>query len=116
MESEMKINASKDCHRPGCANPIPPALACSQLCLDHFLDEASVRAEQALAHCQSGEPLQQEDLEWLLSDALATVQHLEAGADEPDANQRDRMLELVLSLANLQEYAAHHSIPVKRLA
>jgi hypothetical protein len=55
-------------------------------------------------------------LEWLLSDTLATVQQLEAGADEPDADQRDRMLELVLSLANLHEYAAHHSVAIKRLA
>jgi hypothetical protein len=107
---------ARHCHRPGCSNAIPPALVCTQLCLNHFLDEASVRAEQAFAHCQRGEALRSDDLEWLLSDALATVQQLEAGADEPDAEQRDRMLELVLSLANLHEYAAHHSIPVKRPA
>jgi len=113
----MKMNGTvRECHRPGCVNPIPPALTCAQLCLNHFLDEASVRAEQSFTHCQRGEALRPEDLEWLLTDALATVQQLEAGADEPDAEQRDRMLELVLSLANLHEYAAHHSIPVKRLA
>jgi hypothetical protein len=112
----MKSVTAKDCHRPGCPNPIPPALVCAQLCLDHFLDEASVRAEQAFMYCQRGEALHPTDLEWLLSDALATVRQLEAGADEPDAMQRDRMLELVLSLANLHEYAAHHSIPMKRPA
>jgi len=106
----------RQCHRPGCSSAIPPALVCTQLCLNHFLDEASVRAEQAFANCQRGEPLRSEDLEWLLSDTLATVQQLEADADEPDADQRDRMLELVLSLANLHEYAAHHSVAIKRLA
>jgi hypothetical protein len=112
----MKIVTTMDCHRPGCQNTIPPALVCAQLCLDHFLDEASVRAEQAFIYCQQGEELRPDDLEWLLSDALVTVKQLEAGADEPDETQRDRMLELVLSLANLHEYAAHHSIPMKRLA
>jgi hypothetical protein len=55
-------------------------------------------------------------LEWLLSDALAVVKNLEDGADEPNPEQRDRMLELLLILANLQEYVAHHSVRVERLA
>ena len=56
------------------------------------------------------------DLEWLLSDALAVVTNLEEGADQPNPEQRDRMLELLLIIANLQEYVAHHSVRVERLA
>ena len=50
------------------------------------------------------------DLEWLLADALAIVKNLEEAAAEPNPNQRERMLELLLVLANLHEYVAHHSI------
>ncbi len=56
------------------------------------------------------------DVEWLLADALAVVKNLEEGAGEPNPDQRDRMLELLLILANLHEYVAHHSVPLNRLA
>lgn len=56
------------------------------------------------------------DLEWLLADALAIVKNLEEGAGEPNSEQRDRMLELLLILANLHEYVAHHSIRLERRA
>ena len=56
------------------------------------------------------------NLEWLLSDALAIVKNLEESADQPDPDQRDRMLELLLILANLHEYVAHHSVHLQRLA
>jgi len=56
------------------------------------------------------------DLEWLLADALAIVKNLEEDAGEPNPEQRDRMLELLLILANLHEYVAHHSIRLDRRA
>jgi len=56
------------------------------------------------------------DVEWLLSDALAIVKNLEEKADTPQPEQRDRMLELLLMLANLHEYVAHHSIRLDKLA
>jgi hypothetical protein len=98
------------CNRAGCANAAPPALSTAQLCLDHFLDEAFVRSDLALTRCREGVPLSKESLEWLLSDALATVKNLEESAEEPCPEQRDRMLELLLMLANLHEYVAHHAV------
>ncbi len=83
-----------------------------QLCLDHFLDEAFVRNERAFQLCSQGQPLDSSGIEWLLSDALAIVKNLEEGADQPNPDQRDRMLELLLIVANLQEYVAHHSTQV----
>jgi hypothetical protein len=91
-------------------------LATSRLCLDHFLDEAFVRTDSAFASCREGTPITKESLEWLLSDALATVKNLEESADQPQPEQRDRMLELLLILANLHEYVAHHSLHVQRPA
>jgi hypothetical protein len=112
----MPSAGSANCQRPGCAKPSPSALASTQLCLDHFLDEAFVRTDQALTRCREGSPLSKDNLEWLLADALATVKNLEESADEPQPEQRDRMLELLLILANLHEYVAHHSVRVERPA
>lgn len=56
------------------------------------------------------------DLEWLLADALAIVKNLEENAADPNPEQRERMLELLLILANLHEYVAHHSIRLDRPA
>lgn len=104
------------CRREACPNAIPVALASEQLCLDHFLDEAFIRTDQALQGCRSGRSIDAKGLEWLLADALAIVKNLEEGAAEPKAEQRDRMLELLLILANLHEYVAHHSVRLERLA
>jgi hypothetical protein len=100
--------AGGTCRRAGCANPIPKSLAGEQLCLDHFLDEAFIRTDHAMQSCREGKFVNASSLEWLLSDALATVKNLEEGAAEPKPEQRDRMLELLLILANLHEYVAHH--------
>ena len=64
------------------------------MCLIHFLDEAFARTDQALDRCRRGIPMKSADLEWLLTDALAVVKNLEEGADTPNAEQRDRMLEI----------------------
>ena len=106
----MSAAPSGQCRRASCANTIPPTLAAERLCLDHFLDEAFVRTGEALERCRQGRAIQPKGLEWLLADALAIVKNLEEGTGEPSPEQRDRMLELLLILSNLHEYAAHHSI------
>ena len=112
----MNASISVPCRRDACPKTIPKALASEQLCLDHFLDEAFVRTDEALQGCRSGRPVNPKGLEWLLADALAIVKNLEEGAGEPNPEQRDRMLELLLILANLHEYVAHHSVRVGRFA
>jgi hypothetical protein len=112
----MKTAQPGSCRRIPCANPIPAALAAEHLCLDHFLDEAFVRTDHALARCRQGHSMNPEDLEWLLADALAIVKNLEEKAADPNPEQRERMLELLLILANLHEYVAHHSIRLDRPA
>jgi hypothetical protein len=112
----MNVGRSVACRHEACSKAIPRALSAEQLCLDHFLEEAFLRTDQAMQGCQGGHAIDAKTLEWLLSDALLIVNNLEEGAETPDAHQRDRMLELLLILANLHEYVAHHSIRVQRLA
>src|ERR1700690_3104850 len=112
----MNATSAGICRRTPCANLIPPSLAGEQMCLDHFLDEAFVRSDQIMQRFRSGSPFDSELVERLLSDALTIVTNLEEGAAEPNPKDRERMLELLLSLANLHEYAAHHSISLGRVS
>lgn len=112
----MTAAISSKCSRSGCVSALPQGLAGERLCLDHFLDEAFLRTDETLERADRGEELDPDDLEWLLSDALAIVKNLEEGAGDPKPDQRDRMLELLLILANLHEYVAHHSLRLLRPA
>jgi len=112
----MTAPAPAGCRRESCANTIPTALAAERLCLDHFLDEAFLRTDHMLTRCREGKAMSPGDVEWLLADALAVVKNLEEGAGDPNPEQRDRMLELLLILANLHEYVAHHSVQLHRPA
>ena len=112
----MSALAITSCRRTQCANPIPPALAAERLCLNHFLDEAFHRADHTLELCREGSAINASELEWLLADALAIVNNLDDQPAVPNFEVRDRMLELLLILANLHEYVAHHSIRLERLA
>jgi hypothetical protein len=112
----MESGALRICRKAPCANSIPSALSSEQLCLDHFLDEAFVRTNDTLSRCRERMPLTAADVEWLLTDALLIVKNLEEGSGEPVPEQRERMLDLLLMLANLHEYVAHHSVRLDRPA
>ncbi len=98
------------CRRGSCANLIPPSLASEHVCLEHFLDEALMRTDKATELCREGRPIDPKGLEQSLSDALTIVSSLDEETAGLDPGKRDRMLELLLSLANLHEYVAQHSM------
>lgn len=112
----MNAGVLRHCRRTQCRNSIPTALASEQLCLDHFLDEALVRTNHTFTRCREQCPLAPADLEWLLTDALLIVKNLEEEVGDPVPQQRERMLDLLLMLANLHEYVAHHSVRLDRPA
>jgi hypothetical protein len=122
----MDTSASASCRRTSCANVIPRSLLGEQLCLDHFLDEAFLRTDRALERCHSGQAIDSAALELLLADALQIVNNLDEEVAPPEAeprksdfrtdDQRDRMLELLLILANLHEFVARGAARVIRPA
>lgn len=112
----MGTSDSGSCRKISCANSIPHSLSREQLCLDHFLDEAYKRTDQAFERCRAGQPIDSVSLEWLLADALTIVNNLDVEPAERSEDQRDRMLELLLILANLHEYVAHVSTQTMRPA
>jgi len=86
--------------------------------MEHFLDEALLRTDETSRSCREGRPINPEELEWLLADALVIVTSLETDTEAQPSNavQRERMLELLLVLADLHEYVAHHSVRLDRPA
>ena len=84
----MATAAPRSCRVDRCAEGVPPALAAESLCLDHFLDQSFTRADFALDRCQRGESI----------------------AAKHDLAQQSRILELLLCIANLNDYIAHHSV------
>lgn len=112
----MDPGVLRNCRRAPCANSIPSALASEQLCLDHFLDEAFIRTNHTFTVCREQSVLTPADLEWLLTDALLIVKNLEEEVGAPVSEQRERMLDLLLMLANLHEYVARHSVRLDRPA
>ena len=65
-----------------------------------------MRTDQTFGRCREGRDVTPGDVEWLLADALAVVESLEEDTGTPDPEQRDRMLELLLTVASLHEYVA----------
>ncbi len=91
---------------------MPATLAQEVLCLDHFIEQAFARVRAALELCQQCKPVDRHVLDWLLADADFAAQSLALNGRAQTPTQRARLLELLLSLANLQEYLRHHSVQV----
>jgi hypothetical protein len=81
------------------------------LCVTHFLDQAFDHAGAALAFSRRSLPLDEGMLDCLLDDAHQAAQLLTVPADPPETASRERILEFLLYVANLHEYAAR--LPVR---
>lgn len=101
------------CRVAGCTETVPPALALEQLCLNHFIEQAFSRIGAALEDCRRGQNANPEALDWLLADAEFAVQALAQNDHVRTQAQRDKLLELLLSLSNLQDYVRHHSVQLR---
>jgi hypothetical protein len=105
--------AAQSCRVTGCGQAIPIALGREALCLDHYLEQAFLRLQTALELCQQCRPVDTRVLDWLLTNADFSVQSLSQIGRAPSPSQRDKLLELLLRLANLQDYLRHHSVQVQ---
>jgi hypothetical protein len=106
----MAKASQRHCRMDGCENGVVPILAADFLCLDHFLEQSSDRALQALDRCQRALPLDSKTVDWLLSDAQHAAVALAIRPDQHGPDDQDRILDLLLCLTNLQEYIRHHSV------
>jgi hypothetical protein len=106
--------SERRCRSEGCAGEVLPPLASEGVCLEHYVELVVRRADQVRQQCLKAQPVDEETLDWLLSDAPHTIQSLSSGANAENSTESEKILELLLCLANLQDYITHHSLHVKR--
>lgn len=82
------------------------------VCLNHFVAMAVERADQVRCACLESRPVEQQTIDWLLGDARHVAREL--STSQPGFGN-EQVLELLLCLANLQDYIRHHSVKVKAL-
>jgi hypothetical protein len=107
---------SVPCRVAGCHREALPSIEAQHVCLGHYLEMAFVKMEAALRLCQAGGPVEPGAFDWLLLQGDVAARTLARGGGAADPVERTRLLELLLCLANLHEYVAHHSIEAKRSA
>jgi hypothetical protein len=90
------------------------SLSAQGVCVGHYLEMAFARIETALALCKQSAPVEPEEFDWLLSQGDFAAQALAKGGGATDPIERTRLLELLLCVANLHEYTAHHSVEAAR--
>lgn len=101
---------ARPCHVAGCGGEVLPSLVSSDVCLKHFVQMVVERTECIRDSCLQSQPIDQTTVDWLLGDARHVAQELSAS----DSGHHDeQVLELLLCLANLQDYIRHHSLCLK---
>ena len=108
----MHPPTAKSCSVVECAAQVPPSLVRESLCLDHYLEAGLARVRELLDGCREARPLDPRLLEWLFASTEFAVQTLTQDNPAHTPEQRERLLELLLCLTNLQEYLRHHSVKI----
>lgn len=79
--------------------------------MSHYVDQAMKQLEYAAAQCREGNPVDARTLDLLRVHADFAVQVL-ADNDEKNPCHKERLLQFLLGLANLQQYLSHHVLLV----
>jgi hypothetical protein len=108
----MMTTTSHMCHAENCAVEVPGVLDKEGLCLNHYLDEAFRKLAAATEHSHHGEEVDCVTMNWLLAQVDFTVDRLGQEETNWDPDQRSRLLELLLGVANLNEYMRHSTVLV----
>jgi hypothetical protein len=103
------------CPAPRCTVEIPAALEKEGLCLQHYLEKAFHKLATVTLDFQCGREIDDYAMEWLLAQVSFAVESLGEEDAQWDAEQRSMLLELVLGIANLNEFMRHSKLVVERL-
>ena len=94
---------SRTCQEPNCTAEVPVVLEMHGLCLHHYLEGAFHRLADATQDFQSGRDVERQSMDWLLAQVDFAVQVLGEEDAKWDDDQRSKLLELLLGVANLNE-------------
>jgi hypothetical protein len=103
------------CPTPRCTVEIPAALEIEGLCLQHYLEKAFHQLATATLDFQCGREIDDQAMEWLLAQVSFAVESLAQEGAQWDAEQRSMLLELILGIANLNEFMRNSKLVVERL-
>ena len=95
------------CAATGCSEEIPAALETEGLCLQHYLEKAFHNLAAVTLDFQCGRDIDDRAMEWLLSQVDFAVESLGQENAPWTAEQRSLLLELILGIANLNEFMRH---------
>jgi hypothetical protein len=98
------------CRTAACSAAVPIGLSGHGVCLSHFLDDAFTRVAQTFELCQQGQPLDSDTIDWLIEQGDLAVRLVSGQGMAKLSEERTKILELLLCLANIQEYVRHHSV------
>jgi hypothetical protein len=101
--------SSRTCQEPNCTGEVPVVLEIDGLCLEHYLKGAFHKLAEATRDFQSGRDVECQTMDWLLAQVDFAVQALAQEDANWDDGQRSKLLELLLGVANLNEYVRHFS-------
>jgi len=90
------------CRIGACSAPVPIPLHRQGVCLTHHLDEIFTRVSAVQERCQQGESPDSRTVSWLGQQGDLAVTLLSGDGATP-SEERTRLLELLLCLANLHE-------------
>lgn len=97
------LTLTKTCRFAGCNSELAEGFANVELCPNHYLAEARERLEKASDRLKSGLSVDRESLEWLLDQVDFIVDLVGADPQGLTDGQRSEFLQLLLSVANLNE-------------
>ena len=105
---------SRTCHSKGCKVEVPEGFGESGLCLDHYVAEASQRLDAATECFRLEQGVDNETLDWLLVQVDFVVETIGNETVGLNADQRSKLLELLLGIANLNEYIRHYAVTARQ--
>lgn len=98
----------RTCGSQGCQVEVPEAFGAAILCPEHYVAEATQRLDAAKDTFLSGRGVDGETLDWLLAQVDCVVETIGDENLTLGEEQRSKLLELLLGIANLNE-CLHHS-------
>jgi hypothetical protein len=101
---------TRTCHTESCTVEVPEVLEKESLCLNHYLEEAFQKLATAKEALHRGQDVDYHTMHWLLAQVDFAVESLAQEDTNWDSEQRSRLLELLLGIANLNEYVRHRTV------
>jgi hypothetical protein len=103
-------NPTRTCQSASCRVEVPAVLKTDGLCLNHYLEGAFHKLTAATDDFQSGRDVDYSTMDWLLAQVDFVLEALAQEDVTWDADQRAKLLQLLLGVANLHEYVRRYAL------